>query len=307
MKEPMPKSAILAFLVLVVMLNATPLLAQSGESSSVTKPSTERTWTLSELDTLSGHKWVWRDKSFKEEVRQPLDTLPDKMPYLKKKSTLECPYSARRQEIEADVEIRVLVDKNGKAQAAYIFRDSGHEGLEFEEAALKSVRSDQWEPAYLHGSPIPAWVTYVSRFRLLVTSEGDPVTKVSLFYWTIGEKESLSDTSSDFLSKKNPGKFTADDTEEPTFPVAVKLCDPIYPLAASRSGAMSSVWVRVLVGTNGKVMEAAVSKLPVRRGLGFEEAALKSAINGRWKPATHYGKPTATWVSYEIKFSGSGQ
>jgi TonB family protein len=306
----MLRSVIFALLVLVAMLNATPILAQSGDTNSVTKPSTGRTWTLSELDTLSSHKWVWQDPSFKEVVLQTPDSIPDELPRLKKKGACDYPSRALDRQVEADVEVRVLIDKKGKVRAAYVRKDSGHEGMGFEEAAIEVARENRWEPAYLHDESMAFWITYRSQFRLMVTAAGDPVTKLGKWSWWVREEtplpliESTSAAPSD--EPESASETTTDSTIVPfgieSMPVAVKLPSPIYPAEANTLGIETSVWVKVLINRNGKVMAAVVMTPSDRPGYGFEESALTAALDGRWKPVLMRGKPIAAWAAYEIRY-----
>jgi len=80
-----------------------------------------------------------------------------------------------------------------------------------------------------------------------------------------------------------------------------KRSSPHYPDIARKAGIEGSVWVKVLVGTDGKVHEVKVLK-ESGANVGFEESALASALSGEWKPATSDGKPVALWVAYEVKF-----
>jgi TonB family protein len=302
----MMKSVILAVLVLVATPSVAPLRAESSDSGSVTKPSTGRTWTLSELDTLSGHKWVWRDPSFKEVVLQTLDSLPDELPCLKKNIAYDYPEQARRKQVEADVAMRVLIDKKGKARAAYVQMDSGHEGIGFEEAALRVARENRREPAYLHDEPMAIWVTYKNQFRLMTTSAGDPVTKVGKWEWWVIEEEPSTQLTVEPPSEPAPAaKDVSDSTnmialEE--LPEAIKLPSPIYPTAAVSLRIQSSVQVKILIDKKGKVRRATIMTPSERPGYGFEESALRAALDGKWKPAMEDGKPVAVWVSYPISY-----
>ncbi len=76
---------------------------------------------------------------------------------------------------------------------------------------------------------------------------------------------------------------------------------PHYPEIAKRKKVEGSVWVKVLVGKDGRVHKAVVSK-PSNTGVGFEDAALQAARQGTWNPATLKSKYVDAWVTYEIKF-----
>jgi TonB family protein len=248
----MLKSAILAILVLVATPSVGNLLAQSNDSGSATRSSAGRTWSISELDTLSGHKWIWRDPSFKEDVPQVPDSLPDELPYLKKDVASEYPARAWKQQVEADVAVRVLIDRKGKVRAAYVQMDSGHEDMGFEEAALRVARGSRWEPAYLHDEPMALWVTYNSRFRIMTTSEGDPVVLKwgTLAYPRAAERDKIEDSVQvkvlvDRIGKVRdaivltPSRYTAYGFEES----ALKAAFDTEWKPAEKDGVPTAVWV----------------------------------------------------------------
>jgi TonB family protein len=298
----MLKSAILAILVLVAPPSTIPLLAQSNDSSQATRSSAGRTWSISELDTLSGHKWIWRDPSFKEVVLQTPDSLPDELPYLKKNVASEYPTHARERRVEADVEVRVLIDKKGKVRAAYIQMDSGYEGMGFEEAALRVARGSRWEPAYLQDEPMALWATYKSRFRLTTTSTGDSVARFSRQNWPLAGSE--SDTGYTRSSDTSRAGTSREDTQPhiEKSPIVQKWGALIYPKAAEYAGIEDSVQVKVLVDRTGRVRDVNVITPSGCPECGFEESALKAAFDTRWKPAEKDGAPTSVWVVYEIRF-----
>jgi TonB family protein len=292
--------------VFIVIAAISPLIAQSSDSSSVTKLSTGRIWTMSGLDTLSSHRWVWRDPSYREVVLQTPDSIPDELPYLKKNIAYDYPEPARQKQLEADVSMRVLIDRKGKVRAAYVQRDSGHEDIGFEEAALRVARENRWEPAYVHNKSMAIWVTYKNQFRLMTTSAGDPVTKLEKWSWRIREETprfELTSTSSDEPASSE----TILDSASRSFgmgemPVPIKLPSPIYPAEANALGIETSVWVKVLINRNGKVIAAVVMTPSDRPGYGFEESALTAALDGRWKPVLMRGKPIAAWAAYKIRY-----
>jgi len=77
-----------------------------------------------------------------------------------------------------------------------------------------------------------------------------------------------------------------------------------YPPLARKMGREASIEVEVLVGTNGRALEARTVGGEV--GLGFESAALAAARGARWEPAQVDGEPAEAWTSIRIDFRIDG-
>ncbi len=76
-----------------------------------------------------------------------------------------------------------------------------------------------------------------------------------------------------------------------------------YPEAAKEKGLEADVWIQALVGTDGAVHHARVTKQSTH-GLepGFEICALDAAMRNTFEPATKDGKSVAVWVTYPVSF-----
>src|SRR6266849_6628684 len=72
-----------------------------------------------------------------------------------------------------------------------------------------------------------------------------------------------------------------------------------YPEEARLSGLTGTVVVRIVVGTDGRVISAEVVQ---GAGHGFDEAALEAARKLRFEPATREGRPVAVQLDYEVRF-----
>ncbi len=75
------------------------------------------------------------------------------------------PEFARRAGIEADVWVKVLVDKQGRVRDAMVLKSSV-ERSGFEEKALEAAMKGQWTPAMQNNQPVNLWVAYKIEFRL---------------------------------------------------------------------------------------------------------------------------------------------
>lgn len=78
---------------------------------------------------------------------------------------------------------------------------------------------------------------------------------------------------------------------------------PAYPEGAKIKGLEADVWVQAIVGTDGAVHRAKITKQSVH-GLepGFELCALTAAMGNVFEPAKKDGNPVAVWVTYPVSF-----
>ncbi len=85
--------------------------------------------------------------------------------------------------------------------------------------------------------------------------------------------------------------------EEP--PKAIKMVRPDYPKSAQKKGIQGVVMVQVLVGKDGRVVNARiVSSIPE-----LDDYALGAVRQWRFKPARSKGQPVAVWVAVPVQFS----
>jgi TonB family protein len=304
MKEPMSKYAILALFILVAMLSATPLLAQSGDSSSVTKPTTGRTWTLSELDTLSGRKWVWRDPSFKDTIPDLADSTYylENLPIPKFIEKADYPSKAMKKNAEAAVSVRFLVDSNGKVRVVRILKDSGLSGFGFEEAALKAAMDSKWEPIPGDQRPPAVWVMCRYWFRLPVLETAIPKE--------IASKSSKAEMRAfrshlKQLGSKVSGLVVYGNVDEAPESIELRMT-PVYPPKAMEEGIEGTVWLNVLIDETGKVRDAKIVRKSDNPEYGFEDAALKAIWQTSWRPALTGGRPVKAWIATETVFRSKG-
>jgi len=90
--------------------------------------------------------------------------------------------------------------------------------------------------------------------------------------------------------------------EYQVLPTMIYSAAPEYPRLAKMAGLEGAVWVAVLVGKNGSVVEA---KIYTESGVraGFEQAALAAALKCRYSPAVQNGYNVAAWVMYKVEFT----
>jgi len=82
-----------------------------------------------------------------------------------------------------------------------------------------------------------------------------------------------------------------------------KISEPefICPMGESKNQIKSTIWVKVLVDTLGKVRDALILKGD-ENNKECEEAAIDIAYMTEWKAGKLKEKPLALWISYKIKF-----
>jgi protein TonB len=83
-------------------------------------------------------------------------------------------------------------------------------------------------------------------------------------------------------------------------PELIYQAQPEYPRIARLAGVEGVVWVKVLVGTDGTVLDARVAKSSGT--VSLDEAAIAAAYKNRFSPAIQNGRPVAVWVTYRVEF-----
>ncbi len=123
--------------------------------------------------------------------------------------------------------------------------------------------------------------------RVLATYDGVAPVFFRSPFPVVGGSETASD-----LGGNEPG------------PVLVAMPRPVYPKPAIEAGVEGTVYVKVLVGTDGQVSEAHVvgDGIPVLNG-----AAVAAASQARFQAATENGQPIAAWVQMPLRFSIMGK
>ncbi len=85
------------------------------------------------------------------------------------------------------------------------------------------------------------------------------------------------------------------------FAEMIHYVNPVYPAKELKAGVQGIVWVKVLVGRKGDVLDAVVYKTSGTKSL--DKSALKAALENKFKPAIQDGKPVAMWVTYKVTFA----
>lgn len=74
-----------------------------------------------------------------------------------------------------------------------------------------------------------------------------------------------------------------------------------YPRLALEGGFSAVVTVLVYVDKTGTVREARAVKC-TRPGMGFEEEAIKAALQWKWRPGIQNGNPIGAWMTHTVRF-----
>lgn len=110
-----------------------------------------------------------------------------------------------------------------------------------------------------------------------------------------GSDSLVVDLSGERDRSPSPDDFVA--YEDP--PVLISISPPVYPEMARAAQAEGVVFVRVLVGKDGKVKDAFV-----RQGITMlNEAAIDAAKRAVFKPALSQHHPVEVWVEIPLRFS----
>jgi protein TonB len=90
-------------------------------------------------------------------------------------------------------------------------------------------------------------------------------------------------------------------TEVDEMPTPVKTAKAEYPEDARKAGVEGTVWVNILVGTDGTVKD--VTALKMNDGSPeIKQSALDAAKQYTFKPAMKNNKPVQVWVTMPFRF-----
>ncbi len=165
---------------------------------------------------------------------------------------------------------------------------------------------DTDEPVVTHGSPPPL------PDLTLVEAVDDSTVE---FEYTLASRDDLAAYNGDFVVGDAPGgsfgdviddlsaripapdSFVAVDEQ----PKALHFPAVRYPEIARQTNVEGSVWLKVLINTEGNVIDVIVA-IPSKANVGFEEAAVAAAHDSKWRPAMQNKQPITVWVGYEVRF-----
>jgi TonB family protein len=97
------------------------------------------------------------------------------------------------------------------------------------------------------------------------------------------------------MYKPHPDDFVLVDAQ----PLPIKEVPPKYPAEARNAKIEGTVWIKCLVGKDGKVTKPIVMKSDASV---FDKAAIAAVLQWTFSPAWLKGKPIAVWVAIPFRF-----
>ena len=113
----------------------------------------------------------------------------------------------------------------------------------------------------------------------------------------------MAEMSGENGAEVNVSQYPAPDEniEYTLYPILGNAYPPEYPRLAKAAGLEATAWVRALIDTTGKVVEAKIHKSSGNKA-GFDEAAVMAAYHCQFEPA-YCGRVTcAAWVTMRAEF-----
>ena len=107
-------------------------------------------------------------------------------------------------------------------------------------------------------------------------------------------------TTDELTSKPSQEVETAEFVEYDTPPAPKHWSKPKYPETAKKAGIEGMVVLKILVGTDGSVVDVQVLK---SAHPALDQAASDAAKQWTFSPAKLVDEPVKTWVSFPVKFS----
>ncbi len=210
------------------------------------------------------------------------------------KEKLIFPTDARKAGKEGRVLVYTHIGSDGKIIDAFVglstIQDSSCEA-----AALKAVKSVDWNPAMRQGKPIAVWVKVPVSFTLNKTN---PQIKV--------EKPTSELPPSPLLLAvpDDSGKVFFVPYDKPPFPVggfAAIQRNLRYPESARKAKVEGTVILYVFINENGEV-----ERTKIMKSLGgnseCDAAAIEAIKSVKWEPARQRDKKVGVWIAVPVKF-----
>ncbi len=137
-------------------------------------------------------------------------------------------------------------------------------------------------------NPAPDLTDSLSKIRT-----GDVLDSIK-YYIKIAPVDTMLDKS---MPKYKPDEATFVPVD--VQPVPLKQVQPQYPTEARASKLKGKVWVKCLVGKNGKVRKAEVVQSD---DVAFNKPAISAALQWFFSPAMVKGKPVEVWAAIPFMF-----
>lgn len=183
----------------------------------------------------------------------------------------------KRNDIGKATYILAQIGTDGKVMDAELTRSTGSSNLD--KAAFANALKSRFTPLFINGQREVGWVLFETSFH----NRDAP-------------KRSTSTFKSSIIHSAPTGEFVPVEI----MPKMIAEIPPEYPRWTKRAGLSSTVWIKVLVGIDGRVVEATVAKSSDYPAL--DDAALKVANQNLFKPAIGGGILVPIWITYKVEF-----
>lgn|GEM_PF-1593613 len=212
----------------------------------------------------------------------------DSLPRLKTRHAPAYPPLALAAGIGGRLELKILVAETGAVRGLIFTRDSGSKaGLE--EATMTSAFRNVWIPAYKNGAPVDCWVNYHVEFLCFATFEPHSGRRRIGFHGLVDE----------LGQDRAPAAVLEPRTNFDQPPRLLKSVAPAYDIQSARDHELGSIWLKVLVDTNGVVRDVKVT-LSYLLDSRLEEAVVEAAGKYVYAPARFRGEAVAVWFEYQV-------
>jgi TonB family protein len=179
------------------------------------------------------------------------------------------------------VGMQALISSTGRVLNASISESSGFDAIDL--ATLAASYHNKFEPAISCGKAVSTWIEWQV-----------PIIARDNFTAYQGRSQ-----DADSLPKIN------DFVQIEVIAEMTRYARPKYPHDAVQAGQGGLVWIKALVGSDGRVWNAVVyrsSGIP-----SLDHAALEVAYQNEFKPAIQNGRTVSMWVTYKVEFKLDGR
>lgn len=225
----------------------------------------------------------------------------DKEPIAIKKVEPKYPEIARKEKIEGQVVVAVLIDVDGKSRDARVVKTTNEI---FNDAAVEAAKQWLFSPAVLNKKPVKFWFHVPIDFKLRKRRSFNAVTerKGVLPNDSSAIHVESPENKAEGAIEVNPSQYDHHFGEPLPIdeePFLIHRVEPNYPPIAYVNKVEGQVVVRILIGTTGKVDSAVVAHSSNEI---FNKPALEAAKRWTFKPATYNKKPVKWWYDVPIDF-----
>ena len=182
------------------------------------------------------------------------------------------------------------IGRKGKLIDAIIPKTSGVDSLD--QTVLALAKKSRFTPAFVNGKPEARLVLYQITFR----NYNDTLKSTTTFKSSMAYSKNVETSLSDYNHIPTIDEFVPVEI----MPEMIYEVHPEYPRLARQAGLSGRVWIKALVGIDGRVKEAVVAKSSGKPAL--DKAALQVAYLNLFSPGIQDGRPVAVWIAYKVDY-----